>query len=434
MMERWTKMYQEKRRSPEELAELFQSGDICLSNGQITEPIAILQAVAERAEREGLTGIRHYILLPMREQKYMAVGMETHIWHVSHFVSGYDREAIWAGRADYLPCHYGQVPVLWKHVIHGPDVFYATVSPMDKHGYFSCGTAADVSEIRKKADRIFLEVNPTMPRTFGSHIHISEVDALIENDVPITEVPPAPITKDDEIIGGMIAEEICDGATLQLGIGGIPNAVAQALMDKKDLGIHSEMFCDSIVDLMNAGVITNDCKKIHQGKTVVTFSFGARSTYDFIDDNPGVEFLPVDYVNDPFVIAQNDNVVSINSCMEIDLFGQVCSETIGPKNFSGTGGQVDFIRGAAASKGGKSFLAFKSSAKKGTLSKIKPVLTEGSCVTTTRNDVDYIVTEQGIVRLKGMTCSERAKALIGIAHPNFRDELTHAAKKMHIIV
>ena len=188
------------------------------------------------------------------------------------------------------------------------------------------------------------------------------------------------------------------------------------------------------MDLTNAGVITNDRKKIHRGKTIVTFTFGARSTYDFIDDNPGVEFLPVDYVNDPFVIAQNDNVISINSCMEIDLFGQVCSETIGPKNFSGAGGQVDFIRGAAASKGGKSFLAFKSAAKNDTISKIKPVLTEGSCVTTTRNDVDYIVTEPGMVRLKGLTCSERAKALIGIAHPNFREELTRAAQKMHLIV
>lgn len=433
-MDRWSQLYQEKLRTPEELAELFQSGDICLSNGQITEPIATLDALARRAKAEDLRGIRHYLLLPMRQQLYMEPGMEAHIRHVSHFVSGFDREAIWEGRADYLPSHYSQVPAVWRDALEGPDVFYCTVSPMDKHGYFSCGTAADLSEIRKKAKRLYLEVNPTMPRTFGSHIHITEVDALVENDTPITEVPSAPISKDDQVIGGMIAEHIPDGATLQLGIGGIPNAVAQALMDKKDLGIHSEMFCDSIVDLMEAGVVTNDRKNIHRGKTIVTFTFGSRRAYDFLDDNPGVEFLPVDYVNDPRIIAQNDNVISINSCMEIDLFGQVCSETIGPKNFSGAGGQVDFIRGAAASKGGKSFLAFKSAAKGGTISKIKPILTEGSCVTTTRNDVDYIVTEQGVVRLKGLTCSERAKALIGIAHPNFREELTEAAKKMHLIV
>lgn len=433
-MDRWTEMYREKRKTPAELAGLFRSGDRCLSNGQVTEPVGILHALAERARQENLTGLQHYILLPLREQLYQASGMEAHIRHISHFVSGYDREAIWEGRADYLPSHYSQVPVLWKNVLEGPDVFYCTVSPMDRHGYFSCGTAADLSEIRKKAKRLFLEVNPTMPRTFGSAIHISEVDALTENDTPIVEVPSAPISENDRIIGGMIAQEIPDGATLQLGIGGIPNAVAQALMDKRDLGIHSEMFCDSIVDLTEAGVITNDRKNIHRGKTIVTFTFGSRRTYDFLDDNPGVEFLPVDYVNDPSVIAQNDNVISINSCMEIDLFGQVCSETIGPKNFSGTGGQVDFIRGAAASKGGKSFLAFQSAAKGGTLSKIKPVLTEGSCVTTTRNDVDYIVTEQGMVRLKGLTCSQRAKALIQIAHPNFREELTQAAKRMHLMV
>lgn len=433
-MNDWNAMYRDKLRTPQEIVKEFKSGDICVSNGQITEPVGMLDALADYAKENNLKDIRHYLLLPMRQQKYMVKSMEPYIHHVSHFVSGFDREAIWEGYADYMPSHYSQVPVLWKNVLQEPDVFYCTVSPMDKHGYFSCGTAADLSEIRKRAKKILLEVNRTMPRTFGSHIHISEVAALMENNDPITEVPAAPITKDDQIIGGMIAEHIPNGATLQLGIGGIPNAVAQALMDKRDLGIHSEMFCDSIVDLTNAGVITNDRKNIHRGKTIVTFTFGSRNTYDFLDDNPGVEFLPVDYVNDPFVIAQNDNVISINSCLEIDLFGQVCSETIGPKNFSGTGGQVDFIRGAAASKGGKAFLAFKSSAKNDTLSKIKPVLTTGSCVTTTRNDVDYIVTEQGMIRLKGLTCSERAKALISIAHPNFREELTRAAKEMHIIV
>ena len=430
----WKAMYKDKLRAPNEIVSEFKSGDICVSNGQITEPIGMLDALVDYARKKNLKGLKHYLLLPMRQQKYMAKEVSPYIRHISHFVSGFDREMIWDGDADYLPSHYSDVPKIWKQVLHEPDVFYCTVAPMDKHGYFSCGTAGDLSEVRHRAKKILLEVNPTMPRTFGSMIHISEVTALMENDTPITEVPPAPITEDDKIIGGMIADQIPDGATVQLGIGGIPNAVAQALMDKKDLGIHSEMFCDSIVALTNAGVITNERKNIHRGKTVVTFTFATRETYDFLDDNPSVVFLPVDYVNDPFVIAQNDNVISINSCMEIDLFGQVCSETIGPKNFSGTGGQVDFIRGAAASKGGKSSLAFKSAAKKNTISKIKPVLTTGSCVTTTRNDVDFIVTEQGMVRLKGMTCAERAKALISIAHPNFRDELTHAAKEMHIIV
>ncbi len=433
-MDKWLQLYQAKKMEPEEMAAQFKSGDVCVSNGQVAEPVGILEAVAAYARDNDLSQIKHYILLPLRDQLYMAAGMEKHMWHVAHFVSGFDRQAVWDGKADYLPAHYSQVPFVWKNVFDRPDVFYATVSPMDKHGCFSCGTAADLSDIRKRAKKIFLEVNTTMPRTFGSFIHISEIDGLIENNTPITEVPPPPISADDVKIGAMIADQISDGATLQLGIGGIPNAVAQALMDKRDLGIHSEMFCDSMVDLYNAGVITNERKNLHPGKSVVTFTFAARSTYDFIDDNPAIEFLPVDYVNDPRVIAQNDQVISINSCMEVDLFGQVCSESMGPMNYSGVGGQVDFIRGAAASKGGKSFLAFKSAAKKGTLSKIKPVLAEGSCVSTTRNDVDYLVTEYGLVRLKGLTCSERAKAIISIAHPAFRDELTAAAKKMHIII
>lgn len=426
-------MYEKKRMTAEEIAEEFNSGDLCVSNGQITEPVAILDALAKRAVAEDLKDIKHYILLPMREQRYLAVESAGHIRHVSHFVSGFDREAIWEGRADYMPSHYSQVPVVWKNVLPAPDVFYCTVSPMDRHGYFSCGTAGDLSEVRRRAKKILFEVNPTMPRTMGSVIHISEVDGLLESEVPITEVAAPKITEEDIKIGEMIAEEIPDGATIQLGIGAIPNAVAQALKDKKHLGVHSEMFCDSMVALYHAGVIDNSMKKVRPGKFVVTFTFGSRATYDFLDDNPVVEFLPVDYVNDPKVICQNDNVISINSCMEVDLFGQVCSESVGPKTFSGVGGQVDFIRGAADSKGGKSFLAFKSTAKKGTISKIKPLLTPGSIVTTTRNDVDYIVTEFGKVRLKGMTMEERAKALISIAHPNFREELEEEAKKLHLI-
>ncbi len=433
-MNKWQEMYKEKLTTPSEIVKHFKSGDFCISNGQVTEPIAILDALADRAKQENLTGITHYNLLPLRQQKYMEPGMEKHIRHISLFVSGYDREPIWEGRADYLPSFYGSLPKMFQELFPAPDVFYCTVSPMDKHGYFSFGTAADLGELRRRAKKILLEVNPTMPRTHGQcFVHISEVTALIENNEPITEVPPPRISDKDKAIGGMIAEEIPNGATLQLGIGGIPNAVAGALLDKKDLGVHSEMFCDSMVDLYHAGVITNGCKKINKGKFVATFTFGARSTYDFIDDNPTVEFYPVDYVNDPYVIAQNDNVISINSCMEIDLFGQICSESIGPKNFSGIGGQLDFVRGAMASKGGKSFIAFSSTAKKDTISKIQPVLTTGAVVSTTRNDVDYVVTEYGIARLRGLTCSQRAKELIRLAHPKFREELTQAAKEMHII-
>lgn len=429
----YQEIYQKKRMTPEEVASQFKSGDLCVSNGQVTEPVKILNALAERALKEDLKNIRHYILLPLRNQRYLASEMDGHIRHISHFVSGFDRESIWADQNDYLPAHYSQVPVIWKNVFPAPDVFYCTVSPMDKHGFFSCGTAGDLSEVRRRAKKIFLEVNSTMPRTFGSSIHISEVDGLIENDEPITTVPAPKITEEDRMIGELIAEEIEDGATIQLGIGAIPNAVAQALMDKRHLGVHSEMFCDSMVDLFEAGVIDNSKKKIHPGKFTVTFTFGQRSTYDFLDDNPCVEFLPVDYVNDPKVICQNDNVISINSCMEVDLFGQVCSESMGPKTYSGVGGQVDFIRGAMDSKGGKSFLAFKSTAGKGKISKIKGLLTPGSIVSTTRNDVDFIVTEFGKVRLRGLPTQERAKKLISIAHPDFRDQLEEEARKLHLL-
>lgn len=433
-MDIWIKQYQDKLRTAEEIALEFKNGDRCLSNGQVAEPVGILQALTERAQKEDLRDIHHYLLLPMKEQTYMEPGMDKHIRHYSHFISEFDREMIWENRGEFIPAHYSQVPAIWRNIYDAPDIFYCTVAPMDEKGYFSCGTAADLSEIRRRAGKLLLEVNPTMPRTFGSAIHISEVTALIENDEPITEVPAPPITPEDEIIGGMIAEEIPDGATIQLGIGSIPNVVAKALQGKRDLGIHSEMFCDSMVNLCYSGVVTNARKNIHRGKSVAAFTFGTRDTYDYIDNNQAIEFLPVDYVNDPRVVAKHEKFISINSCIEVDLFGQVCSETMGVKNYSGVGGQLDFIRGAAASKGGKSFLAFKSSAKGGIISKIKPMLTPGACVTTTRNDVDYIVTENGMVRLKGMSCSERAKALISIAHPNFREELTRAAKEMHIIV
>lgn len=434
MMNQWQRIYKEKKMTAESMARQFKQGDVCVSTGQVAEPTGILQALAAYAPELELEHIRHCVLLPLRQQEYMKPGMEKYIYHISHFVSAFDRNMIWEGRGDYMPAHYSQVPRVWTSVLPEPDVFYATVSPMDEHGYFSFGTAADLSEVRHHAEKVLVEVNPTMPRTFGSFIHVSEVDGILENDTPITVVDPPPVSDTDLAIGQMIAEEIPNGATLQLGIGGIPNAVAQSLLDKRNLGIHSEMFCNSMVDLTLAGVITNSRKRIHRGTSVATFTFASRRTYDFIDNNPGVAFLPVSYVNDPRVIAMNDQVISINSCIEIDLFGQVCSETMGTKNYSGVGGQVDFIRGAAASKGGKSFLAFTATAKKGTVSKIKPVLTEGACVSTTRNDVDYVVTEYGMARLKGLTCSQRARALIGIAAPAFREELTEAAKKMHIIV
>ncbi len=432
-MGKWQELYQQKLTTPEEIAKQFKSGDHCISNGQIAEPCTILKALAERAEKDDLKDIVHSILLPMRDQLYLKPEMSNRIHFNCLFISGYCRDLVWNGYADYIPSFYSQDPRAVQS--RGDvDVFYATVSPMDKHGYFSFGTAADMGELAYEAKKVFLEVNPTAPRTHGNCcIHISKVTALCETDIPITEVPSGEITDVDRAIGGHIAAEIPDGACIQLGIGGMPNAVAQGLFDRKDLGVHSEMFTESMVDLLEAGVINNCKKKIHRGKCLVTFTFGSRKVYDFLDDNPCIEFAPVNYVNNPFIISQNDTMISINACVEVDLFGQVCSESIGPKNFSGVGGQLDFVRGAMASKGGKSFIAMPSTAKGGKISKIRPVLTTGGIVSTTRNDVDNIVTEFGIARLRGKTCAERAKALIAIAHPNFREELTKEAQDMHII-
>lgn len=432
-MSEWQEMYREKLMTPEEIAKKINSGDQCVSNGQIAEPCAILNALAERAKKENLKDIVHYILLPMRDQLYLKPEMSDRIHYNSLFVSGYCRELIWDGYADYIPGFYESTPGNMER--RGEiNVFYATVSRMDKHGYFSFGTAADMGDLVHKAKKVFLEVNPTAPRSHGNcFIHISEVTALCETSIPITEVPSGEITDVDKAIGAYISPEIPNGACIQLGIGGVPNAVAQGLFDRKDLGVHSEMFTESMVDLIEAGVINNSKKNVHRGKCVVTFTFGSRKVYDFLDDNPGVQFAPVNYVNNPFIISKNDNMISINACIEVDLFGQVCSESIGPKNFSGVGGQVDFVRGAMASKGGKSFIAMPSTAKGGTISKIRPTLTTGGIVSTSRNDVDNIVTEFGIARLRGKTCAERAKALIAIAHPNFRDELISQAKEMHII-
>jgi acyl-CoA hydrolase len=434
-MDHWKDMYYAKLLTAKEISQHIQSKDVCVCSCALGEPPSIMEALAERAEKENLTGIEHHMLLTLGNYKYLRPDMAGKIQHVAWFTSGYARPAVWEGRADYMPVFYHEVPRFWREFVE-PDVFYALVSPMDKHGYFSFGVASsEAMSALSRAKKVFLEVNPNMPRVHGNNfVHISRVNAICVSELPLGELPNGEITEIDQQIGTSIADLIPDGATIQLGIGGMPNAVAQALKEKRDLGIHSEMFTEGMVDLIQAGAVSNMKKSIHVGKSIATFAAGTRRMYDFLDDNPSVEFHPVDYVNDPNVIATHENFISINACLEIDLLGQVCSESIGYKNFSGTGGQVDFVRGAAKSKGGKAFIAMYSTAKKGTISKVKPVLTEGSVVTTSKNDVDYIVTEYGVVKLKGKTAGQRAKELIRIAHPDFRDELMHAAKKMNLMI
>ena len=353
----------------------------------------------------------------------------------SWFSSSAARKAVNAGYADIIPAYYRDFPTRIRSE-YDYDAVCVEVAPMDSHGYFSLAlNGSYIDAMLEKTKRIYLEVNDRQPRALcGSLIHISQVDALVEyhHDLPV--LPPVQLDDVSKTIGGLIADLIPDGACLQLGIGAIPDATGMALKSKHDLGIHTEMFTDSMVELIECGAVSNSKKQIHRGKTVTTFAFGSQRIYDFVDDNPSVEILPVDYVNDPNVICQNDNMISINAAVEVDLFGQVCAESVGTKHMSGSGGQIDYVRGACQSRGGKSFIAFTSTAKGGTISKIKPILTPGAVVTTSKNDVDYIVTEYGVAHLRGRSLGERARQLIAIAHPDFRDELTFEAKKRGMMI
>ena len=435
-MNKFQEMYQAKRKSPEEVAMYVKSGDVCACPTGLEEPTAICEAVAARAMRGELTGVVHHATLSVKGGPFMKPELKGKYDYVSWFTGGPGRKGIQEGIHTYIPNNYSTIPGLWRDVQPRLDVFYAEVSPMDKHGYFSCPMAgAEVVAMREKASIILLDVNDQMPRVMGDClIHISQVTALCESSRPLLVLNNPPLSDDDKKIGQMIADEVCDGATLQLGIGGIPNAVGVLLKDKKDLGLHTEMFTDSMVDLLECGAVTNMKKPIHVGKTVATLAWGSKKMYDFMDDNPAFERYPVSYINNPAVIAQHDNFVSVNSCVEVDLFGQICSESIGTKHYSGSGGQLDFVRGANMSKGGKGFIAMLSTTKGGTISKIKPILTPGSIVTTPRNEVDFLVTENGIVRLKGQTASQRAKMIISLAAPQFREELEYEAKKMNLII
>jgi 4-hydroxybutyrate CoA-transferase len=435
-MNKFVELYQAKKKTPEELAMLVKSGDICACPTCIPMPQAIVKAIGDRARKGEIEGVQHHQLLTIAHADFFDPELKGKYDGISWFTSAAGRKGVQQGLYDYVPNHYSTVTTLWQNCMPRLDVFYTQVSPMDKHGYFSCGmTAAEVSTFMAKANIVLVEVNEHMPRVFGSHlIHISEVTGLCEFSAPLPELKNGEMTEKDLHIGHMIADLIPNGATLQLGIGGIPNAVGICLREKQDLGLHTEMFTDSMVDLLECGAVTNKKKPIHQGKTIATFAWGSQKMYDYVDDNPSFEMYPVDYVNNPYVISQHDNFISVNSCVEIDLFGQVCAESMGPVLFSGSGGQVDFVRGANLSKGGKGFIAMYSTAKNGTVSKIKPILTPGSVVTTGRNDVDYIVTEHGVVQLKGKTAGERARLLISIADPKFRDELKFEAKKMNLMI
>ena len=431
----YREIYANKLTTAEEAAGRVQDGWLIGMDAAVAAPPALVSAIAARAARGEISGVKIDTLLDVYPFEFYADdSLNGRFNGSSWFSSAGARKAVNGGWGDFMPAYYRDIPGDIQR-LYDHDVYITEVSPMDKHGYFSMGTVGSLSEASiDKAKRIFVVVNDKQPRAVcAQQIHISQVDAIIEDSHDLAVLPPTKIDEISATIGGYIAEQIPDGACIQLGIGAIPDATAIALKSKHDLGIHTEMFTDSMVELIACGAVNNSKKQIHRGKTVTTFAFGSKRIYDYIDDNPAIEILPVNYVNDPAVICKNDNMISINAAVEVDLWGQVCAESIGTRHLSGTGGQVDFVRGACQSKGGKSFIAFTSTAKGGTISKIQPILTPGALCTTSKNDVDYIVTEYGIAQLRGLSLSKRVKNLISIAHPDFRDELTFEAKKRGMI-
>jgi itaconate CoA-transferase len=399
-----------------------------------------MEALASRAQAGNIDDVKLYYMHSEQNMKRSLLRYELMGRIKPHcmFIQQAERDLIKQGQEDgnrkvvyYVPNSFSQSIRFFTDHIH-VDTFLVTVSPMDRNGYFTFGTNNDyTSSAARQSKRLIVEVNRHMPRVYGqSALHISEVDAIIENDAPLLTLTERPIQEHERKLGQRIAELIPDHACLQIGVGGVPSGVCEALMDRKDLGIHTEVLNPALGHLIQNGVITNRWKKINPGKSVFTFAMGDEPFYDFLHDNIAIESHPVDYVNDPAVIARNDNVVSVNSTIEMDLTGACNSEYVRGHQFTSTGGQLDFVRGAYASKGGLSFIAFESSIKDGKISKIVPRLS--GPVTTPRTDVHYVVTENGAVNLKGLSSTERAQALIGLADPAFQDELTAAAKESHL--
>jgi itaconate CoA-transferase len=435
-MDIYAQEYRQKLTTPQKAVEKIKSGDTIIHGMINAEPPALLAAIADRVREGDLKDIKIFSMAPQAHaiKTVLAPDLSDCIQAYSWFVSGADRPSVKVGLHYFVPNHFHQIPKIIRDFMD-TDVTVTTVSPMDKAGYFSFGTVNDyTSTAARHCKTLIVEVNENMPRVFGdSLLHISEVDAIVENHVPLLEMIPADLKPEDEIIGRYISEIVPDGATIQLGLGGIPSAVTYSLMDHKDLGIHSELFCSSMVDLIEVGVVTGRKKTLHPRKNVFTNAWGTERMYEFINDNPSMESYPVSYTNDPAVIAQNDNFISINSILEVDLLGQCNAEFLAGSQFSGPGGQLDFVRGAFNSQGGKSILAFYSTAGDGKISRVVPRFKTGTAVTTPRMDTHYLVTEYGMVNLKGKSTRERALDIISIAHPTFRDDLLREAEDMHLI-
>jgi itaconate CoA-transferase len=428
--------YRRKLTTPEKAAAGIPPGATLVHGMAVGEPPALLGAIAQRVRAGDLENLKVFSLLPMEHaaKTILAEDLAGRIHPFCWFVSASDRELVKKGLNYFVPNEFHQIPRLIRDFMQ-IEVTVTCVSPMDNAGFFSFGVVNDyISTAARHCRQLIVEVNPRMPRVFGDALlHVSEVDAIVENEVPLLEVKPAAPKPEAEAIGRLIAEMIPDGATLQLGIGGIPNAVCHYLENHQDLGIHTELMCPGMVRLIKKGAITGRRKSWHPRKHLFTNAIGDREMYEFMDDNPSMESYPVSYTNAPHIIAKNDRMISINSTIEVDLLGQCNSEFLGGSEFSGTGGQLDYVRGAFNAKEGKSIIAFYATARHGEVSRVVPRFQAGTVVTTPRMDTHFLATEYGVVNLKGKSTRDRALDIISLAHPQFREDLMKEAQTLRLL-
>ncbi len=433
MNEKVRQWYEARRTTAEQAVQAVRSGDRVLVGSGCACPERLVEALVGRGR--SLSDVEVVHLLTFGRADYAAPEHTGSFRHNAFFIGPNVRKAVQEGRADYTPIFLHELPELVR-TSRRVDVAMLQLSPPDAHGFCSMGIHVDIQRAALDVARVVIaEINPQMPRTFGdTPVHLTELDAIVEVDTPMLEIPHASEPDETSIrIGGLVARLIPNGACLQLGIGSIPNAVLRFLQDKSDLGVHTEMFSDGMLSLFEGGNVTNSKKKLHPMKTITSFAMGSRKLYDHVHDNPTIAFHTSDYVNDPRNISQNDQVCAVNSAIQVDLTGQVSADSIGHRFFSGIGGQVDFIRGAAMSRGGKPIIALPSTAKGGQISRIVPRLDDGAGVVTSRGDVHYVVTEYGVAYLHGKTIRERALSLIGVAHPDFRQELFDYVRRRHYV-
>ena len=428
-MSSWELEYKSKLQTPEEALLCVRSGMRVYIQPGCAEPETLVEALMRRAPHVDDVEIVH--MMTMGAAPYVAREMAGHFRHNAMFIGGNVREAINDGRADYTPIYLSEIEGLFESRAMPIDVALLTLSPPDAHGFCSLGVSVDTSLTAAKCARyVVAQINDQMPRTFGdSFIHVNEIDAIVDSSRPLCQMSEPQITDIQVAIARNVAALIEDGAVLQTGIGGIPGAVLPFLMDRKDLGIHTELVSNGVIPLIEAAVITGARKNFKPRKIILGFAIGTKALFDFVDNNPIFEFHPTAYTNDPGLIARNDNMVAINSALQIDLTGQVCSDSIGSQFYSGIGGQVDFLRGASRSKNGKPIIAISSTAKNGTISRIVPMLNPGAGVVTSRGLIRYVVTEYGVAYLHGKTIRQRAQSLIDISHPKFREELYQFCEK-----